>query len=316
MSNYYNPNRTRNLFDKGSKELFRLSRSKIDLYLNCPRCFYLDRKLGVAQPPGYPFSLNSAVDKLLKKEFDIHRTDGTTHPLMEKYGIDAIPLSHEKIDEWRDSLRAGITFRIDGENVVVTGGVDDVWVDPIGQLIIVDYKATSKEEEVSLDADWQIGYKRQMEIYQWLFRRNGFTVSPVGYFVYCNGNTDKKAFDGKLEFDIKIIPYDGDDSWVEGVIFDAIECLKSDFLPKSGDDCDFCKYREAAGKAENSLDRDELFVQAVEFVKSLDQVTASDIQQKFKTGYARSARILDELELAGVVGSGEGANPREVLKKR
>ena len=250
MSKYYNPNRKRNLYDSHSLEPFRISRSKIDLFLNCPRCFYLDRRLGVGQPPGYPFSLNSAVDKLLKKEFDIHRADGTTHPLMKEYGIDAIPLSHEKIDEWRDSLRAGITFKIDGENIVITGGVDDVWVAPDGEFIIVDYKATSKEEEVTLDADWQIGYKRQMEVYQWLFRKNGFRVSSTGYFVYCNGNTDREAFDGKLEFTIKIISYTGDDSWVEGKVLDAIKCLKNDQLPESGEDCDFCKYREAVKQFE------------------------------------------------------------------
>lgn len=250
MSKYYNPNRKRNLYDSQSLEPFRISRSKIDLFLNCPRCFYLDRRLGVGQPPGYPFSLNSAVDKLLKKEFDIHRADGTTHPLMKEYGIDAIPLSHEKIDEWRDSLRAGITFKIDDENIVITGGVDDVWVAPDGEFIIVDYKATSKEEEVTLEADWQIGYKRQMEVYQWLFRKNGFRVSSTGYFVYCNGNTDLEAFDGKLEFTIKIISYTGDDSWVEGKVLDAIKCLKNDQLPESGEDCDFCKYRKAVKQFE------------------------------------------------------------------
>ena len=250
MSNYYNSNRTRNLYNPKSEELFRLSRGKIDNFLNCPRCFYLDRKLGVSQPPGYPFNLNSAVDKLLKKEFDIHRAKGTPHPLMTTYKIDAIPLAHEKIDEWRDSMRRGITFEIKGTNVVVTGGVDDVWVNPKGEYIIVDYKATSKEEEVNLDADWQIGYKRQMEIYQWLFRKNDYTVSSTGYFVYCNGNTDKKAFDGKLEFDIKIIPYVGDDSWVEKTINEAIECLKKDKLPKSGEDCPFCQYRKAVAEIE------------------------------------------------------------------
>lgn len=250
MSQYYRPNRKYNLYNPDSTELFRLSRSKIDLFINCPRCFYLDRKLGVAQPPGYPFSLNSAVDKLLKKEFDIHRVHGTAHPLMKTYGIDAIPLSHEKMNEWRDSLRGGIRFKIDGGKVEVTGGVDDIWINPQGEYHIVDYKATSKEEEVTIDADWQIGYKRQMEIYQWLFRQNGFKVSSTGYFVYCNGDTDKEAFDGKLEFTIKIIPYVGDDTWVEKTILSAIECLKSDDLPSNGDDCDFCKYREAVRQVE------------------------------------------------------------------
>ena len=250
MSQYYNPNRTRNIYDPGSTEPFRLSRGKIDNFIKCPRCFYFYRRLGVAQPPGYPFSLNSAVDKLLKKEFDIHRAKGTKHPLMEHYSVDAVPLAHEKIDEWRDSLRACITVPIYSTNVIVTGGVDDVWVTPAGEYIIVDYKATSKDAEVSIDADWQIGYKRQMEIYQWLFRQNGFKVSDTGYFVYCNGNTDKEAFDGKLEFEIKLLPYKGDTTWVEETIMKAIECLKNDSYPESGEDCDFCKYRNAVTKIE------------------------------------------------------------------
>jgi len=210
----------------------------------------MDRRLGVGQPPGYPFSLNSAVDALLKNEFDIHRANSTRHPLCEKYGVNAIPFAHEKIDEWRDSLRRGITVPIDGTSVIVTGGVDDVWKDENGDLIIVDYKATSKKEEVTLNAQWQDGYKRQMEIYQWLFRKNGFSVSRTSYFVYCNGDSDKEAFDGKLEFDIKLIPYEGNDSWVEKTILDAIECLKQNNLPASGIDCDYCAYRKVAASVE------------------------------------------------------------------
>jgi len=253
MSEYYNPKKTKNLYVSNSDKVFRFSRSKIDLFIKCPKCFYLDRKIGIGQPPGYPFSLNSAVDKLLKKEFDIHRANGTAHPLMEKYGIDAIPLAHEKMDEWRDSLCAGITYQLPGTNIEITGGVDDVWVNPKGEYIIVDYKATSKSGEVTLDSDWQDGYKRQMEVYQWLFRQNGFKVSPVGYFVYCNGDADKEAFDAKLEFNIKILPYEGDDSWVGKTIKQAIECLDSDSIPESGEDCDFCKYREAVKEFEQEL---------------------------------------------------------------
>jgi len=249
MSDYYKAKRTRGLFDPQSKEPYKISRSKLDLFLNCPRCFYLDRRLGIGQPGGFPFTLNSAVDKLLKKEFDVHRTNQTTHPLMKTYGIDAVPFEHEKIEEWRDSRKRGIQYLHKNTNLILTGGVDDVWVDPEGKLMIVDYKATSKNGEVDLDADWQIGYKRQMEIYQWLFRQNGFKVSNTGYFVYCNGDTDKEAFDAKLEFDIKVIPYEGDDSWVEKVLVDAKKCLDGK-MPDPDPGCDFCNYRKAVREVE------------------------------------------------------------------
>ncbi len=248
MSKYYNPSRKKYVYSPGGLFPFRLSRSKIDLFVECPRCFYLDRRLGVARPPGFPFSLNSAVDKLLKKEFDIHRVRGDRHPLMERYGIDAVPYRHKELEVWRDSLRGGITYLHKKSNLLITGGVDDIWINKQGELIIVDYKATSKDGEVNLDAEWQEGYKRQMEVYQWLFRKNNYKVSETGYFVYCNGSTDREAFDAKLEFDIKLIPYKGNDSWVEKTIEEISVCLNSENLPEAGPDCDYCRYREAVKK--------------------------------------------------------------------
>jgi RecB family exonuclease len=249
MSQYYKIPRHRDWnFDPTRKNKFSLSRSKLELFLNCPKCFYLDNRLGLKQPPGFPFNLNSAVDKLLKKEFDIHRTEQTAHPLMEAYGIDAVPFQHEKMEEWRDALRYGVQVNHEKTGLLVRGAVDDIWINPEGELIVVDYKATSKNEEVTLDADWQIGYKRQMEIYQWLLRQNGFKVSDTGYFVYCNGDTDKEAFDGKLEFDIKLLPYTGKDDWIEDAVINAHKCLISDEIPQSGNDCDYCKYREEVNK--------------------------------------------------------------------
>ena len=139
----------------------------------------------------------------------------------------------------------GVRFLHQPTNFIISGAVDDLWVSPKGVVHVVDYKSTSKTSEVNLDAEWQIGYKRQMEVYQWLLRQNGFKVSATGYFVYANGLTDRKAFDGKLEFDIKIIPYTGDDGWVEKEIIKAHKCLMNDKIPRPGVNCDYCSYIEA-----------------------------------------------------------------------
>jgi len=235
------------LFDPKSGEPFKLSRSKLDMFMNCPRCFYLDRRLGIKQPGGFPFTLNNAVDTLLKKEFDIHRAENKAHPLMKEYGINAVPYQHEKMDEWRNNF-TGVQYNHKESGFLFFGAVDDIWVNSKGELIVVDYKATSKDGEVNIDADWQVVYKRQMEIYQWLVRKNGFKVFPTGYFVYCNGKTDKKAFDGKIEFDIKVIPYEGNDEWVDKALVDARKCLESKTVPSPSDNCEYCHYVKEAKK--------------------------------------------------------------------
>lgn len=246
MSQYYKPTKHPDwLFNPAGQNKFKLSRSKIDLFLECPRCFYIDNRLGVARPPGYPFALNSAVDHLLKKEFDIHRAKDKVHPLIEKYGIDAKPVAHEKLDEWRENFK-GVRYYHEPTGLTITGAIDDLWINSKGEYIVVDYKSTSKDEKIeALDKDWQDGYKRQMEVYQWLLRQNGYKVSDTGYFVYCNGIKDKEAFDAKLEFEITLIAYQGDDSWVEKAIIDAHKCLMSDQIPEASLDCDYCRFFEA-----------------------------------------------------------------------
>lgn len=246
MSEYYNPQRSAKYnYQKNSSEPFKLSRSKIDLFIDCPRCFYMDRVLGTGRPPGFPFALNSAVDHLLKQEFDAHRANGKPHPLIEQYGVDAKPVPHEDLDDWRNNF-VGVQYLHKPTNLLIFGAIDDLWINSKGEYIVVDYKSTSKNEEIiALDKDWQMGYKRQMEVYQWLLRKNEYMVSDTGYFVYCNGITDKKAFDAQLEFDITLIEYVGNDSWIEKTLKEIKNCLDSADIPESSENCDFCAFFNA-----------------------------------------------------------------------
>lgn len=243
----------------GQKEPFKLSRSKIDMFIECPRCFYLDRRLEVARPSMAPFLLNTAVDHLLKKEFDLHRKEATPHPIISDSGLDLIPFNHPKIDEWRENF-VGVQYLHEESNFLVFGAVDDLWVEvksgagksaELGKVHVVDYKATSKDDAVKEleDTRWHDQYRRQMEIYQWLLRHNNIDVSDVGYFVYVNGRKDADGFDGKLEFEINLIPYKGKSDWVDEILVKAKKCLDSDAIPKAGDNCEYCKYREQAGMA-------------------------------------------------------------------
>ena len=231
------------LYDPDKDKPFKLSRSKIELYIKCPRCFYYDRRLGISRPSMPGFALNSAVDELFKNEFDILRREKKPHELMKKYGIDAIPYSHPDLETWRYVFK-GKQYHHKSTNFIVFGGVDDIWINKNKELIIVDYKSTSTQKEISLDDKWKDAYKRQMDVYQWLFKEDGYKVAKTGYFVYANGIKTNPKFDAKLEFTLQIIPYNPNTLWVEKALFDIKKCLDSNIIPKKGKDCEHCNYIE------------------------------------------------------------------------
>ena len=250
MSEYtrkYNPNRSAEWNYGGGK--WKLSRSKIDFFMECPRCFYLDNKLGTKRP-GFPsFNLNIAVDELFKKEFDVHRKAGTQHPIMTKYGIDAVPFEHAELDDWRENF-VGIMHTHEPTGMTISGAVDDIWVLPDNKLVIVDYKSTSKDGKIESlgDSPWEKQYARQLGVYRWLLEQNGFEVTETGYLVYANADKSLDAFDDKLVFDTTVVPVEADASWIEETLEKIKKTLDSDALPASGDWCEYCPYREAAGK--------------------------------------------------------------------
>lgn len=247
MANYQ---RERNQpYQPGQTAPFKVSRTKIELFTQCARCFWLDARLKIKRPDGPPFQINKAVDELLKKEFDTYRQKGQPHPLMSDNQIKAVPFAHDDLNKWRQNF-IGVSTLHEPTNLHVFGAVDDLWVDENGQIIVVDYKATAKAAEVTLDADWQISYKRQMEVYQWLLRQNGFDVSDTAYFVYANGRLDLEGFFDKVEFRTKIIPYKGDDSWIEPTLIRMKKCMDTDKMPEvgtaaMGGECDYCSYAKA-----------------------------------------------------------------------
>ncbi len=208
----------------------------------------MDQRLGLPRPDSFPLTLNIAVDELMKREFDILRESGTPHKIMTEYNIDALPFKHKDLELWREALRGGIEYLHPKTNLSVRGGVDDVWVRPNGELHIVDYKATAKRTEITLEGDLGAQYKRQAEVYQWLFRQNGFKVSDIAYFVYVNGKKDAERFDGKLEFTMSVLPCTGDTSWIEPILMKIKDALDGE-LPEPNPDCAHCTYRRLSAEA-------------------------------------------------------------------
>ncbi len=233
-------------YKPGQQTPYKVSRSKIELFMQCPRCFWLDARKKIIRPNGPPFNINKAIDELFKKEFDSYREVGQPHPMMVDNGIEAVPFAHQELDTWRANF-TGVTTIHKPTNLHVFGAIDDVWINTDGELIVVDYKATAKTSEVSIDSSWQDSYKRQIEVYQWLLRQNGFKVNNTGYFVYTNARLDMEGFGDQLEFFTKVIPYQGSDKWVDSTLVKMKACIEADIMPPVGNsamggECEFCSY--------------------------------------------------------------------------
>jgi len=154
------------------------------------------------------------VDALFKKEFDTHRTAGTAHPVMIEYSIDAVPFQHVNMDEWRENFK-GMAIKHGPTGMTVSGAVDDIWINPAGELIVVDYKSTSKDSRIeTLDEVWHEGYKRQMRF------TNGFCASLALLFqtpaTLCTPMRKRTAtaLVQKLDFEITLIAHKGSTDWV------------------------------------------------------------------------------------------------------
>ena len=91
--------------------------------------------------------------------------------------------------------------------------------------------------KISLSGVYKESYKRQMDMYQWILKEKGFKVSDTSYFVYVNGDqhfengmleeaTDK----GIMKFDVQLIEYIADSSWVEEKILNLKSCLEEKFV--------------------------------------------------------------------------------------
>ena len=258
--------RHRGIYKTDRAEPYELSRGRLEGFLKCEACFWLDRVKGVKFPSIPAFLLNTNTDTLLKKDFD-HFRGKDPHPIMVNAGLSHLrPFDHVDLEKWESSLHFGSSpnhFNTVHEqtNILFGGGLDDVWENiKTGELHIVDYKSTAQMSATPapLDEsfiapptdpkkiDYKAGYRRQMEMYQWILRRKGFPVSDTGYFLYVDGQhvNELGMIDSKdptqawMRFNTAIIPFVGDDSWVEGALVSAKQTLTKESCPMHSEDCE------------------------------------------------------------------------------
>jgi hypothetical protein len=145
----------------------QLSPNSLNLFLECPKCFWMEKNAGIKRPPAYPYTLNLAMDSLLKEEFDDYRKKGIPHPIFEENGIRAHLFGNQKIiDQWRSNL-SGIRYFDSKTKAALFGAPDDVLQFDGKKIAPMDYKSTGSPSLNIYDR-----FQLQMVTYTFLMEQN------------------------------------------------------------------------------------------------------------------------------------------------
>jgi CRISPR/Cas system-associated exonuclease Cas4 (RecB family) len=220
----------------------QLSPSSLNLYLECPLCFWLEKRQGIRRPPPYPYALNTAVDILLKEEFDIYRAKNEIHPLFLENNIQAkLFPDQNKLNQWRSNFE-GIRYYDTNLQATLFGAVDDVLEFPDGKLAPLDYKSTGSAVPTVYDR-----FQLQMDVYTFLLERNGFITPKKGYLAFYIVNK-KDGFGDRLPFRKELHEIATDTSYVQELFEEAVALLRKDMPPTHRQDCQFGKWFRQASK--------------------------------------------------------------------
>lgn len=247
----------RSIYQPNQLDDFKISRGKFSDFLTCQRCFYLDRVRGLTYPSLPGWSLNALTDTLLKIEYDACREAGQPHRLMVAHDLNhLIPFQHSDIKEWRNSLSGGLKWRYHDSNIMLTGGIDDLWFNTkTNEVVIADYKSQQSNYPVTQDnyfkSPYRESYKVQLDFYAYLLKGMGFSVSSDAYLHICNAKENAYGFHGKMIFDEVLIHHKITTSYINEKVAAMIEVLNSLKLPQSNESCETCAYAQQRANNEH-----------------------------------------------------------------
>ncbi len=228
------------IYIKNNLAPFELNRTKIDLFFDCKRCFFMSTKKGIRRPHGPPSVLNNTVIKLVKDHFNLVRMK-KEKPNKIISNKNLIPMNHENLEIWRNPV-VGISFTHKATNLKLTAALSDLWFDnDVNKACVIDFKSTSKNFEFEESMIWP-GYWRHLALYKYLLEKNELEVSNVGYLLILNGRKNQKNFENKLYFDSHLFSKTLDNYWVENTIDSIFNILESDHIPIQKNNCTYCNY--------------------------------------------------------------------------
>ena len=212
---------------------YKLSPSSLNLFKECPRCFWLTQHKVWKRPTSIFPSLPSGMDRILKTHFDKFMEKQQLPPeLCENHEFKNLKLfdNKEKLAVWRNNWK-GISWTDDKGNEL-HGAVDNLLVNKTNKkLIVLDYKTRG----YPLKEDTAEHYRLQLDIYNFLLRKNNYKTEDYGFLLFY---VPKEVMaTGEVLFDTELVKMKINVKGAEEIWKKALKLLEEE-CPSKG--CEWC----------------------------------------------------------------------------
>jgi CRISPR/Cas system-associated exonuclease Cas4 (RecB family) len=215
-----------------TKKQIRLSPSTLSLFLECPRCFWLQINENIHRPRGIFPSLPGAMDSVIKVYFDKYRIKGELPPeiigKVEGKLIDNLEL----LKKWRN-WKTGLEYKDEILGVSLFGALDDCLIDD-KHYIPVDYKTRGSAPK---DGASEKYYGNQLDCYALLLEQNGYPVRNWAYLIYYYPKEVEE--EGRVNFAVEVVRLKVDTKRAVKIIEEAIRLLNGP-IPSHHSECEYC----------------------------------------------------------------------------
>ena len=213
----------------------KLSPSTLNLFLECRKCFWLEKAAGIHRPRGIFPSLPGGMDNLIKKYFDSYRIQGTLPPEIDGKVEGFLMADLELLNKWRN-WRTGLVYTDPESGSTLIGALDDLLVDPSKHVYMpFDYKTRG----YALKANSSSFYENQLNCYSLMLEANGLKSAGFGYLCYYIPTDVKEG--GKVTFDVTVKRMNVDPKAAKKVFEDALALINGP-MPKSHSACKYCSW--------------------------------------------------------------------------
>ena len=208
---------------------------------DCPRCFWLHHNKNKKRPESIFPTLPSGMDRILKVHFDKFRDDGKLPPeLKDDKECKNCKLfdEKEKLVIWRNNFK-GISWT-DKEGNILHGAVDNLLVKG-KKIIVLDYKTRG----FPLKDDTAEHYQNQLNIYNYLLRKNGYETEDYAFLLFYIPKEVKQT--GEVIFTSELVKMKIDVGEAEKLWKKALKLLAGPCPPKHEEEKERCAWCELAG---------------------------------------------------------------------